>query len=184
MQHILEGFNINDNFWKQNPQLRSISPYSSLYKKDKTRNKEFSSIQMWAIWMFADVSTKNKFRRFNEEERKKEIESEYLTKKHKWEDLEEGIEAWPKLIMTYKQRLFASWKKKMEERDKFISNTEYNESSYIMLDKMMESTDKMWSRLQAIENDMIEEEEKGGTTKGGRPESAIEKGQFFEPDDE
>ena len=60
----------NKNFWEVNPQLVYIPPFSELYNKDKSKNKEKSSKNMWCIFFMSDPDEdKNKFYRIPEKER-------------------------------------------------------------------------------------------------------------------
>ena len=60
----------NKNFWEVNPQLVYIPPFSELYNKDKSKNKEKSSKNMWRIFFMSDPDEdKNKFYRIPEKER-------------------------------------------------------------------------------------------------------------------
>lgn len=67
--HTTERFNIDENFWKLNPQIKHIMPYKKLYDKDKTKDKRISSKQMWCIWLYKDPSYNNKIGKLPEQEK-------------------------------------------------------------------------------------------------------------------
>lgn len=68
-----EKFNIEENFWKLNPQVKHIKPYSMLYRKDKSKDKSVSSKQMWCIWLYMDPSYNNKVGKLPESEKREAI---------------------------------------------------------------------------------------------------------------
>ena len=51
------------NFWEINPQLTLIAPFRELYERDKSKNKETSSLEMWCVFMYCDPSYDNKIYR-------------------------------------------------------------------------------------------------------------------------
>ena len=171
---LVTSTNVDGNFWEVNsPELKYTKPFSDYYKKDRSKDKHFSSKQMWAAFMFCDPRSKK--HRLDDEEKKEEIIEYFLTPKHKWSDLDIIIDAWPNVCLTKVQRLFRGWVDKLTERDEFIRTTPYNQSSYEMLDKMMAQTKRMWDHLGEVRDNMIEEENKSDVF-GGRQETLAEQG--------
>ena len=42
------------NFWEVNPQFKIYYPFHLLYDKDKSKDKDFSSRQMWTVFFMCD----------------------------------------------------------------------------------------------------------------------------------
>ncbi len=55
---ILEGFDIDKNFWKLHPQLQIPQEFASIYREDKSKTKSKSSQIMWAIALLVDPDSK------------------------------------------------------------------------------------------------------------------------------
>lgn len=69
LTHVVKGDG-KENFWELNHHLTLVSPFSKLYKEDKSKNKEVSSKIMWCVfWMKDPDEEYNKFYRIGEEER-------------------------------------------------------------------------------------------------------------------
>lgn len=75
--NINPPFNIEVNFWKNNPQLKHIQPYKELYDSDTSKDKEESSKQMWAVWLFIDVNYENKVGKIKDVEARKDAIRSY-----------------------------------------------------------------------------------------------------------
>lgn len=69
------------------------------------------------------------------------------------------IERTKLFLLTKSQRSLVNWEQKLEERDAFIANIPYSESTYELLDKMMASTSKMWDQYLSILKKVSQEEE-------------------------
>jgi len=121
---LLTNFDIDSNFWKNNPQLIIPKELNKLYKEDKSKDKTNSSQIMWAICLFLDLSEENKFRNFPEEDRKKLIIEDYLQDpKFKFENYKPIIDWYIEGLYSPAQRGILNWRRKLEERDLFIADT-------------------------------------------------------------
>src|SRR5690606_30665797 len=69
------------------------------------------------------------------------------------------IERTKLFLLTKSQRSLVNWEQKLEERDAFIANIPYSESTYELLHKMMASTSKMWEQYLSILKKVSQEEE-------------------------
>ncbi|RMG73523.1 MAG: hypothetical protein D6711_10685 [Chloroflexi bacterium] len=72
-----EKFNIENNFWELNPQIKYIEPYKKLYDRDTTPDKSKSSKEMWCIWLYKDPSYNNKIGKLPDKDKKEAIRSYY-----------------------------------------------------------------------------------------------------------
>lgn len=185
---LVENFNVGRNFWEANPQ--TIVIFSDIYNADNTKNKELSSVMMWAISFLVDSSSK--WRNLSDIEKKKEIKLDFLDKnivslKSKYKTLNEDLLNWDsdivkETIQKYNKydkskisKLLSDWEFKLEERNNFISSKEYNEETFEMLDKMLAASKKMWDEYLRIKKDALEEQQ-DSASKGGTEESDSEKG--------
>lgn len=176
MENILDSFDIDNNFWLQNPQIKFFSIFEKLYSDDKSKNKEESSKLMWAIFLYCDPF-KSKFARLYQEDKIKEIQLYYLKFNPELDEQKILIEKYQSLLMSKSKKLFKAWEDKLEERETFINKSSYTEDTWEMIDKMMASTAKMWEQYNTIKELMIEDETKT-KIKGGRKESKSERGEI------
>lgn len=144
MYDILDSFDISADFFKVNQQLAIMFP-------------GIDSSTMWAITLI--YHPQSKFRNVSFPERKKIIEEDYLLKELDIEDekIAKAIEVFNKHCLTKKQQFLNNWERKLEEREEFIGNIEYNANTYELLDKMMASTQKLWQQYFQCLKDVNEE---------------------------
>lgn len=173
---LLINFNYDTNFWSAHPQLRIPKAFAELYKSDKSKGKESSSQIMWAIAMLIDTSEDNKFRHLNEEDKKSLIKSDYLNNESfNFDNYQEAIEQYIKLHMSKLEQELMKIEGKLNERLGFIEDTSYDLDTVDRLDKAVLNTTKMQEMIRELK-DKIRQEKDSGTTRGGRTESASEKG--------
>ena len=51
MINVSKIFDIENNFWDQNPHMKILEPFSRLFKRDKSKNATNSSKEMWCIFL-------------------------------------------------------------------------------------------------------------------------------------
>ena len=173
---VLSNFSVDANFWDLNPLMRVPEAFASLYKGDKSRKKEDSSRIMWAIAMLVDTNEENKFRNLNESDRKDLIKSDFLDDLGFDFDLyKEQINTYISLNMSKLEQELRMQELKLEERGKFINDTPYDLETGEKLDKFLLNTGKLYDQIKELQ-DRIKSERDSGNTRGGRTESATEKG--------
>jgi len=173
---LLSNFQIDANFWQSYPQMILPKAFNDLYKKDKSKDKVESSKVMWAIAMLIDISDTNKYRNLREDDRKKLISEDYLgNAKFNWSTLEPAITTYKDLHTSKDERILIDLEKKVEERTKFIIDTEYSLEEGDKLDKLFANTDKIFTIVKDLRAD-IEKQKNVGQLKGGRTESISEQG--------
>lgn len=160
---MIQIFDPLTDFWQANPGYKI--PFKELVKK-----KDSSKI-MWSIALL--VSDKSPYKELLEKDRKDLIEKDYF--KVKWEDYKEEIKLFESLNYSKVKRQLNNWQNKLEERDEFMAKTQYDETTFEMLDKMMASTDKMWKQYLSIMEE-VNKEDNEGITRGGEEESLSERG--------
>jgi hypothetical protein len=167
------------SYWDIDSQLKGITPFKSLYSNDKSKKKVNSSQQMWAIAFF--THPESRLDKFSSVEKWEVIEEDIITfKEYKREELMHPISVYKKMFLTQAQRSLVNWRNKLEERDTYLISIPYKElelSEAEKLDKLLAGTPKLYQQYEAILAS-IQEEESKGRTKGGRAESASEKGEL------
>lgn len=173
---LLTNFQLDANFWQTYPQMILPKAFNDLYKKDKSKGKEESSKIMWAIAMLVDTAEDNKFAHLSEDDRKALIKSDYLgDDKFSFDSYKDIVDLYTHLHMSKLEAELRRQELKLEERAKFINDTEYDLETGEKLDKFMLNTAKLYDQIDVLK-DKIKLEKDSGTTRGGRQESATEKG--------
>lgn len=182
------------NFWENNPQFKIYSPFSLLYEKDKSKNKEFSSRQMWTIFFMCDPDEDdNIFYRITSNERKVML-SETFVKDLDWDDptFVKCLESYPIECMTAVQRAYAEEKNQLQKRAKLISDTELTlDSTEFLGDKVIvvkgtatqinmlqKDSLSIYQKYQKIEEEFIKEKQ-SLRAKGGSKLTKSEKGDLW-----
>lgn len=171
---LANNFDIGSNFWKSNPQLTIGGAFKDLYDLDKSKDKETSSRIMWAIAFMYDPDSK--FANIPTDKRAKIIEEDFLKiKNFSWDAYKAQVLMYLDCVLTPIERMALSMKKKLEERDKFLSETKYTVTLAKDLDAIMSNTKKMYEYYKMIMDDLTKEK---STTRarGNTMESAAEKG--------
>ena len=150
----------NMDFAEAYPELMLKKPFVR-FKKDKN-----ASEICWYIYLFCSLDSE--FRTYPPDVRQKELEENFLSEPvHQREDVQIAIREYEEHMMTLAQRNFKAWEDKLTERQKFIDDTPYDETSYEMLDKMMAQTSKMWDMFSKVkkelDKDSIEDDVFGST---------------------
>jgi hypothetical protein len=167
------------SYWDIDPQLKVIAPFKSLYSNDKSKKKVNSSQMMWAVAFF--THPQSRLDKFSTVEKWEVIEEDIITfKEYNRKELTVPIKMYKKMFLTQAQRSLFNWREKLEERDAYLISIPYKELELTeaeKLDKLLAGTPKLYQQYEAI-LDSIQEEESKGRTKGGRAESASEKGEM------
>lgn len=155
---LLNSYDHKANFWKINPQLIIPEQLALLYNSDKSKDKENSSLIMWAICFLLDPSEDNKYKDFPEEDRKKLLIEDFLKQpKFKFEQYQPILDWYNNAMLSTTERSLIAWRKKLEEREKFIADTKYDLDTAEALDKIMANTDKLFNQLERIEKQYTKE---------------------------
>jgi hypothetical protein len=176
MDSVIAKYDGESSFWEVNPQFKILNKFSDFYRKDRTKGKIRSSEIMWALAFLLELTPDNKLRNYNEHDRKKLIAEEIIQNPDfKWEDHKELHDEYLKTQFTTTKKSLRILKKKMEERDEFLSSIKYNVENARDLDAIIANSDKLFSLISKLEAEVEKEDNKdGGQTKGGRKESASE----------
>ena len=153
----MSEFNTDINFWEQWPELKVAGPFKKIYTSDKTRGKSSSSKLSWCIVLIWDKKSKS-----SNKAKVTELKEWYL-----------------KCNETLAMRTLRGILEKLEERDKFLRNTpyddpvsEFNENYGVSdwakridtIDKMLANTDKIYTLYDKART--VVEKEEQSSTKG------------------
>lgn len=158
------SFDINSNFWKQDPEI-------DLLFKDE-RESKYTDTLMWSIFLY--VHPRSKFFNLDDKTKIDLISKDYLQKEFIPTNYEKTIHKVKKLVLSPIERTFVVWNDKFKEREEFLATTTYSANTYQMLDKMMADTFQMKKQYDAIVKEF--QQEKDDKTFGDVEESLSEKG--------
>lgn len=165
----LQNYNHNTNFWEFNPQFKES--FKDVYTKDKSKDKSISSNLMWFL-AFSCEERKNIYSNLAEDERIDVLANERNITLN--DETQKLLDRYRELRLEYTTRKLRNWRKKLDERDEFMGNTKYEAKTYVMLDTMMGTTDKLWKQYFAIENEINKTNDT--TELGGEEVSLTDKG--------
>ena len=168
----MSEFNTDINFWEQWPELKVAGPFKKIYTSDKTRGKSSSSKLSWCIVLIWDKKSKLNliFTEYYGDSKY------YSSNKAKVTELKEW---YLKCNETLAMRTLRGILEKLEERDKFLRNTpyddpvsEFNENYGVSdwakridtIDKMLANTDKIYTLYDKART--VVEKEEQSSTKG------------------
>lgn len=124
MKDPLVQYKIGVNYWDVDSQLTTISPFSEIYKADKSKKKDESSQTMWALAFFclptsrlANSSTIDKISL---------IDSDISTVKIDWIKVKALVDDYLKFYTTSLERTLYTWKCKLDERNDYLINMKYS----------------------------------------------------------
>ena len=165
--------NINLIYWEIYPGQRVKKPFALLYNQDKSKNKKISSDIMWGLDLYCSMKKSNPLHNMSKEERQAELLETFLTS----EQLDKVIEledAWVEQNLSYLQRRFRFYQRLIEQREEYMGTLTYPKDTDV-IEKMLSSTKKIWDDVLSIKT-KLDEEDLDVQVKGGREESASEKG--------
>jgi hypothetical protein len=175
MQKLARNFNINDNFWECNPNFLAIKEFKKLYSDDKSKKKIDSSKIMWGVALAMDKHDDNPLRNVNIVDKLAIVAEDYCDG---FDEKKYGylMSLYKKLCLSQIERSVYDLEQKLDERSKFLLQTPYDLDTAKELDALIANTKK----IKDLYEDMVDSLEKdsagGGPTRGGRQESAGEKG--------
>jgi hypothetical protein len=202
---VVPPFDIRMNFWANNYQIAMINPFKKLYNRDKSKDKEISSKEMWCLWLWSDTSSENKMRRLDEATKKDAILTYYPEFDFSDEVIIECMELYDGFLLTPAGRAFKEEEESLLKRAKFIKETEYTFDSiakdnkgavvYVAgkpltikgtakdLDSMRANTLKLYQQYDEVRK-MFIEEESNLRIWGGGTESLLDSAGLIEFDDD
>lgn len=182
------------NFWVLNPQMKIYKPFNKLYNKDESKDKEFSSRQMWTVFFLCHPDEEdNIFYRMPDEEKRKMLKETFVPDID-WEDDDfmECVDRYPIECMTIVERTLAEEKQNLIKRTKLINETEWTldrtefdgkkmvtvKGTASQINNLMKDSRTIYDRYKQIEEEFLKEKETN-RAKGGRKISLSERGKMW-----
>jgi hypothetical protein len=168
------------SFWEKNPQLAVLHPFSELYNRDKSKGKQVSSVEGWAVVFYCEPDEDiNVFYRFPEQERKVEIEQGLSLPTSIWGDASvmRCIERYPMICLDSVGRGLKEYKDVLERRASFLKTSEYNLETMTQIDNALSKSSKIYEDFDKINKKFLDGRGEG-RLRGGREKSLTEKKQI------
>lgn len=180
MTSLLANFDIENirNFWEIYPNWKTPKVLRDFYIKDKSKNKNKSSLIMWSIIHMFEKSPENPWRNMDSLDKIELINEDILnTPNFDWTKYEDIISSCKNMMLTEDEKSLIEMEEYIERRRLFIKEQQENLSFEVIktIDetiKRQADLSKEMSRLR----DKIMLVEDSGTAKGGKTESAGELG--------
>ena len=194
MRALISIYDPTGNFWDLNPKFKTLDMFAELYRKDKSKKKASSSLQMWVVCSFLEKESPYASIEENVEDRngQSRIISRDLTEDDNWwAESEEMLlpyrERYQFFLYTAARRSLVNWENKLMERDRVLADTSYEigltdengklvGSNVAILDKMLVDTGKVWDQFFKIK-EVVEGEGAGTSIKGDGQASLSDTGQ-------
>lgn len=190
------------NVWEENPWLRHIEPFKTLYERDDSVNKEVSNKEVICIWLYCDPSYQNKIGRLKKDQKKDAIKAFYSDFNFNDELISKCIAAYPEcclsdaartLIRALKaiERLQDVIDKELERGDLTlddlvpIGNNRYlkKEGTMKQLLDLKSKLAKTWKEFLPIQKQFEEEQSAEGKMYGGGQRTLMDEGGLILLDD-
>lgn len=158
MKGLITVFDYEMDFWSMAGEFKLVfGDLCAEFGKD-------SSKIMWTIALVYDPESKL----FNEtlDKRKEIVANIYNTD---WYNpiIAQAVKKYVDLTYTAADRLYDTWKTKMEEKDEFLKTLSY-EDSHDIIEKLLLSNEKLYDSLERIEKKLMESKATGHIKGGGR----------------
>lgn len=190
LTNLNKSFSTDDNFWVNNSQLTIMSPFSYLYKRDKSKDKTKSSKEMYCVIFMCEPDPEvNKFFRIPRKERIKILQEEYLSSFDvEDEAIMDCLVQYPVLCMSAVERALKEEVETMQQRAEMFRDTEYTldktefdsgGKSFLMkgtatqLDNLRSKTPKIYENYEKLEAKFLKTKE-DARLYGGRKKSKSE----------
>jgi len=178
MEKLLNNFSIHDNFWECNPNISLIKEFKEVHEKDRQKGKrQGQGMLMWAIALLVDKHPDNPYRNLSEEDRRILIKEDYLKDpSFSWSEVEGLVQVYKTFCLSPTERALIQIEQKLDERNKLISSAKYTIENAEDIDKLILKTKQLNDFYKDMKAELEQEQVNEGITKGGRVESASEKG--------
>lgn len=165
MRNIVQNFDLSNNFWEFNPQMKIV--FKDIYSKDKSKDKSKSSNIMWGIFLREHPESDM----YNIPDKDELIANDIIgDSKFKWDDYTPVINRVIDVCLSQAQKSLIEWDKTLQKRDKFIHSQDFTLDYYDenterlkkgtadQLDKMLANTNKLYQEYFKIREQMFQEE--------------------------
>lgn len=171
MVNYVDNFSTDMNFWDLYPEFKITNPFKEIYKKDKSKGRGNSSTFMWFIALcYSKASKYRNLAKDGIDGKHYVIGEDFCGDKNYYskyrDELDSAIEAFIKLQYSPLERHLMTWDDLLDKRTAFLKEQSYDFTNFDELDKMAVGTDKVFSTIKKIWED-ISKEDTAGVGKGG-----------------
>jgi hypothetical protein len=160
-----------NNYWEVNVELLIIPEFDKAYHKDKSKNKQDSSVILWGIYYAYHPESKY----YNLPNKLEVLEKNFIKQKDfSWDNYSDIIEIYKSMVLTDSERALVEWGEIMTMRSVAMKKlykelldqeiAEIDTKSLKEVDSMLASTPKMFEDYKKIRKDYEEEK----TSKKGK----------------
>lgn len=167
------------NFWDNNMFISILKPFSNLYDRDSSKNKNHSSKEMVVIFFMCDPDQQeNLFYRIPYKERLQMLKETYFSDFNEDDEvIKECIKMYPHVILDAIQRAFKEEIDSMVDRGERIRSFDYENATLedmMKMDKIRGMTLPLAKNYEQLENIFLKNQGEA-RVRGGRGESKAEK---------
>jgi uncharacterized protein YfkK (UPF0435 family) len=170
------------NYWEVNSELLIIPEFDKIYHKDKSKNKQDSSVVLWAVYYAYHPESKY----YNLPNKLEILEKNFIKQKDfNWENYTELTEVYKSMVLSDSERALVEWGEIMTMRSVAMKKlykelldqeiAEIDTKSLKEVDSMLASTPKMFEDYKKIRKDYEEEKT---AKKGKRNMSLTDSGEI------
>ena len=169
---FIRSFNINLNFWEENP--HAVYVFKNFYNSDNSKEKNWSSKIMWAIALL--FHPRSDYANIEFLDRLKFVKDDYLVNEIFDIDAhDEIIKIFKTHCLTREQRFLSNLAKKLDERDAYLESLPYTIDNFETLEKALKNSKDIMNQYLTVKS-LVEQED--DVTFGSIVESASEKGEI------
>lgn len=162
--------NLENNFWKEYPELLVLEHTLKFYESDTTKGKSYSSKVMWGVFLIHYPDSLF----YNAPNKVELISKSHLKdEKFKWEPLQKVVDEFKNVALTTAERSLNNWNEIMTLRDNSLkemyklATKNKDTDELVKLDKMLSSTPKMFEDYNRVketfDNEKLKKTGKGKT---------------------
>jgi hypothetical protein len=140
---LVNNWDVNKNFWIENPKFLTVKSFLDFYNEDKTSTKAKSSKKMWGTALLVDYDSLY-FNMYYDDR------VELLTEEYGIPDTQ-LCEAYNKLQKDAEKRHLDVWNKKLDELSTFLDTTPITIDNAEDITKLMLNLDKLLNLKDSIE---------------------------------
>lgn len=167
---------IHSNMWNENPHLIYLSPFSQLYNRDKSKQKDNSSKEIWCIvWLTHPDEEENKYYRLPDDEKLDVCQSFYSGFDIEDQTIKECIDKFPDLCLTLIENTYKRDKDQLFKISKFLNEQELDLENLAEIIKLKALMPKIYTDFDKIEK-LFQKNKSEQRVHGGRGKTLNEKG--------
>lgn len=174
--NIDKNFSEKQNFWDLNPHIIYVAPFADLYTRDKSKNKEQSSKDMWCILWLTDPDEEiNKYYRIPKDERLEICKTFNPNFDPTDIDIEDCLNRYPHLCLSADELAYKDQKDQLIEIRNFLSKQEITLDNVEQVIKLKAMLPKIYADFEKIEKQFVKTKSEN-RIHGGRKQTVRERG--------